>query len=284
MLNDNIVYEYPRADRIVIIGDIHGDIKRFKNILIDASIINNNIEWIANPPNTIIMQLGDQVDSQNRDTNIKDWEVLHDTEMIHFTNFLNNIAKTKGGKVISLIGNHELMNVIGNYSYVSSKSIQNMKSRNDLFKPGGTLSPILCNRPIVVKVGELLFCHAGLRKHHLDVLQKHGKDLSYLNIIWKNFMKDQKVLIEDKEIFDKIILDFEGILWSREFDSPDVMQQMLANLGCVYMVIGHTTVENVRLINNVWYADTGISRAFGTIAYQYMDIHDYEVNVKTIKE
>ena len=30
-------------NRLVIIGDIHGDIKRFKNILLDAKIINNNI-------------------------------------------------------------------------------------------------------------------------------------------------------------------------------------------------------------------------------------------------
>ena len=67
MIGDDIIYEYPKCDRLVIIGDIHGDIKRLKNILIQAKIINNNIEWIAEPPNTVIVQMGDQVDSLNRD-------------------------------------------------------------------------------------------------------------------------------------------------------------------------------------------------------------------------
>ena len=30
-----------------IIGDIHGDIRRFKDILIDAKIINKNIDFIT---------------------------------------------------------------------------------------------------------------------------------------------------------------------------------------------------------------------------------------------
>jgi len=281
MLNDEIIYEYPKAERIIIIGDIHGDIKRFKNILIDAQIINKNIEWIAKPPNTMVIQLGDQVDSQNR-VPTNEWEVLDDTEMIHFTNFINNVAKTKGGKVISLIGNHELMNVIGNFSYVSTKSINN--SRYEMFKPSGTLSSILCNRPIVVKIGELLFCHAGLRKIHMEILKKYSKDLSYLNIIWKNFMQNQSVLVEDKEIFDKIILDNEGILWNRDLDPSETIKEILDSINCIYMFVGHTTVDNVKMINNVWYVDTGISRAFGTKSYQYIDIQNYNINIKTVTD
>ena len=35
-----------KFDKTIIIGDIHGDIKRLKNILINDNIINNNLEWI----------------------------------------------------------------------------------------------------------------------------------------------------------------------------------------------------------------------------------------------
>ena len=147
MINDDIIYEYDFQfdnNRLVIIGDIHGDIRRFKDILIDAKVINKNIEWIAEPKNTIVIQMGDQVDSINRDPALDDWEVLPDVEMIHFTNMLNKIARSKGGRVISLIGNHELMNTIGNYSYVSSNSMDGggsggsdsfggIRKRHDLF-------------------------------------------------------------------------------------------------------------------------------------------------------
>ncbi len=155
-------YEYTSYDRIVVIGDIHGDLKRFKNILINAKIINNNLEWIAVPFNTIVIQMGDQIDSLNRSNEIKDWEKIKDIEMLYFTNSLDNLAKIKGGRLLSLIGNHELMNILGNFSYVSQNS--NYINRHNGFKPNGELSNILANRPLVVKINDLLFCHAGIKK------------------------------------------------------------------------------------------------------------------------
>ena len=130
---EDIIYEYPQPERLVVIGDIHGDIKRFKNILIDAKIINENIEWIAEPKNTFVIQMGDQIDSLNRTTDV-DWEVIEDIEMITFTNILDKLAIAKGGRLISIIGNHEFMNTLGNYSYVSNNSIG--KTIEDLVDKG----------------------------------------------------------------------------------------------------------------------------------------------------
>jgi len=283
MINDDIIYEYEHNNRIVIIGDIHGDIRRFKDILIDAKIINKNIEWIAEPKNTIVVQMGDQVDSINRDRTLEEWEVLPDIEMIYFTNLLNKIALSKGGRVISLIGNHELMNTIGNYSYVSDKSLKDNYKRQELFKPGGTLSAILSQRPLIVKIGQLLFCHAGLTLEHLNILSKYNKDVSYINTIWKNFIKNNAILIEDKEIFENIILDGDGILWTRDLNEKGDLIKMLEKLGCVYMFVGHSVVEQVKLINDhVWYTDTGISRAFGNTSYQYIDIVNNQINIKNV--
>lgn len=287
MINEDIIYEYECEhdnNRLVIIGDIHGDIRRFKDILIDANVINKNIEWIAEPKNTIVIQMGDQVDSINRDPALAEWEVLPDVEMIYFTDLLNKIARSKGGRVISLIGNHELMNIIGNYSYVSAKSLnEGVRKRHDLFKPDGALSAILSQRPIVVKIGSLLFCHAGLTTEHLDILTKYNKDISYLNSVWKNFIKNNAILVEDKDIFETIILGNEGILWTRDLNEPTDIVKLLERLGCSYMFVGHTVVDRVKLINSrIWYTDTGISRAFGNTSYQYMDIHDNKVHIREV--
>jgi len=284
MINEDIIYEYEYNNRIVIVGDIHGDIRRFKDILIDAKVINKNIEWIAEPKDTIVIQMGDQVDSINRDQSLEEWEVLPDVEMIYFTNLLNKIAMSKGGRVISLIGNHELMNIIGNYSYVSPKSLNDDNyKRRELFKPGGTLSAILGQRPLVVKIGQLLFCHAGLTLDHLNILGKYNKDVSYINTIWKNFIKSNAVFLEDKEIFDKIILDNDGILWTRDLNVQGDIEALLRKLGCVYMFVGHTVVDGVKLINNcIWYTDTGISRAFGNDSSQYIDIFENQINIRNI--
>ena len=285
MIGDDIIYEYPNCDRLVIIGDIHGDIKRLKTILIDAKIINNNIEWIAEPPNTVVVQMGDQVDSLNRDESIAEWEVLDDVEVIYFTNLLDKFAQSKGGRFISIIGNHEFMNVIGNYSYVSSKSMANNENkRRELFKAKGVLSPILSKRPIVLKIGELFFCHAGLTTKHLELLKKYDKDISYINRIWKNFVLHGNVLKEDKELFDNILLDYSGILWTRELDNQNDLNEMLKSINCTFMFVGHTVMDGIKFYNNkVWYTDTGISRAFGNNKYQYMEIINYHIHIKEIK-
>lgn len=283
MFHNTVTYEFSYPSRMIVIGDIHGDLKRFKNILIDANIINNDLEWIAQPQETIVVQLGDQVDSMNRAPNIQDWEVLDDMTMLHFTDSLDNIAKAKGGRVISLIGNHELMNVIGNFSYVSSKS--KVPNRTDYFKPTGTLSGILSNRPLVIKIGPLFFCHAGIKKQHLDLLIKYEKPVSYINEIWRHYMSTGTIYVNDKELFDKLLLDMDGILWTRTVDDNDDMTTVLNTLGCEYIFIGHTTVENVQLVGNrLWYVDTGISRAYGSMSYQYIDIYNNNISVKTITE
>ncbi len=284
MMFNNYLNEINNAERIIIIGDVHGDIRRFKSVLIDSKIINDNFEWIADPPNTIIVQLGDQIDSLNRNTN-ENWEVLNDYEMIYFTEHLNNIARVKGGFCISLIGNHELMNVIGDFSYVSPSSMNNNKEieRRDLFKPKGSIGLILGRRPLIIKIKDLLFCHAKLELEHLELLKKYNKDIFYINSIWSNYLENNKINIEDKEILDKIIIGSNGILWNRNENKRNETEQLFKELNVSYMFLGHTALDRISLADNqIWYCDTGLSRAFGTTKYQYIDINKNNINVKTI--
>ena len=276
------INELSSHKRIIVIGDIHGDIRRFKNILIDANIINNDLEWIANPPETIILQLGDQIDSLNRLTT-ENWEVLKDYEMIYFTEQLNMIARSKGGYCISLIGNHELMNIIGDFSYVSQNSSSDL--RKNLFKPKGSLALILAKRPLIFKIGDLLFCHAKLDITHLNILKKYNKNLMYLNTIWKNYLENEKFNIEDKEIIDAVIIGSNGILWNRNINNKYETAELFKELNITYMFLGHTSYDKILIKDNqIWYCDTGISRAFGKKQYQYLDIIDLNINIKTIKE
>lgn len=276
------INELPSHKRIIIIGDIHGDIRRFKNILVNANIINNDLEWIAEPPETIVIQLGDQIDSLNR-TPTEEWEVLMDYEMIYFTENLNLIARAKGGYCISLIGNHELMNVIGDFSYVSKNS--NSDIRQQLFKPKGTLALILAKRPLIFKIGDLIFCHAKLDIEHLNILKKHNKDIFYINQIWKKYLENEKINIEDKEIIDSVIIGSSGLLWNRKENNKNETSILFRELGIIYMFLGHTSYDKIQLKDNqIWYCDTGISRAFGKNKYQYLDIKENTINIQTINE
>jgi hypothetical protein len=276
------INELPSHKRIIIIGDIHGDIRRFKNILVNANVINNNLEWIAEPPETVIVQLGDQIDSLNRNTT-ENWEVLKDYEMIYFTDYLNLIARAKGGYCISLIGNHELMNIIGDFSYVSDNS--NSDIRKQLFKPKGTLALTLAKRPLIFKIGDLIFCHAKLDIEHLNILKKYNKDIFYINEIWKKYLENEKILIEDKEIIDGVIIGPSGLLWNRKENDKALTSILFKELKISYMFLGHTSYDKIQLRDNqIWYCDTGISRAFGKNTYQYIDINENIINIETISE
>jgi hypothetical protein len=49
------------------------------------------------------------------------------------------------------------------------------------------------------------------------------------------------------------------------------------------MFLGHTALEQISIIDNqIFYCDTGLSRAFGTKKYQYIDIDNKNINIKTI--
>ena len=90
---------------------------------------NHLIEWIGG--DTVIVQVGDQIDSCRYDglntcndpTNYE-FDEPHDINILYFMTALHKKAAAKGGAVYSLMGNHELMNVRGDLSYVSHSNIQ----------------------------------------------------------------------------------------------------------------------------------------------------------------
>ena len=94
--------------RIVAIGDIHGADAAFVSILEKAKLINTNQEWIAE--NTIFVQTGDVLDRGPGSR--KAMDLLMNLE---------KQAPKKNGKVIALLGNHEVMNIIGDLRYVSAE-------------------------------------------------------------------------------------------------------------------------------------------------------------------
>jgi len=59
--------------------------------------------------------------------------------------------------------------------------------------------------------------------------------------------------------------------------------ELFKELNVSYMFLGHTALDRISLADNqIWYCDTGLSRAFGTTKYQYIDINKNNINVKTI--
>jgi hypothetical protein len=272
----NIITELSQRKRLIIIGDIHGDISVLCSCLYMTKVINNNMEWIAEPQDTVVIQMGDQVDGLSRnDNDTENWEQIEDTKILTFTERLDSIAKEKGGRFISLLGNHELMNVFGDFSYVSNNSMIKTGgelNRKYLFKPGSKYSKILATRPIILKIGKLLFCHAGLLMKHLKLV---NNNLETINILSNKYLNDIPLTITEQEKFFSIIMSENGIIWNRHYLEPlrsncniepyfNELTDVLTNTDCHAMIIGHNPMNSITQLYNgkLWVVDVGLSKSF----------------------
>lgn len=265
--------------RIIVIGDLHGDIGMLCSCLYMAKIINSDMEWIADPPNTHVVQIGDQVDSLVRDVETG-WEKLDDTMLIRFTDKLDAIAKEKGGRFISLLGNHELMNATGNFMYVSENSMEKSGGylgRISKFKPGGVYAKLLAKRPVVLKLDNILFCHAGIIPEHLKAV---GNEIQTFNLLVEKFLMGDKPLTPIEAIaIEKLFLGEHSMLWNRHYllkDGAEALKYVLENTQTNAMVIGHNPLPNITPMynNHLWVTDVGLSRSFSNNTLQVLEILD----------
>ena len=94
------------AQRIVAVGDLHGDYQAWLTIARAAGLIDARDHWTAR--NTTLVQMGDIADRQP-DT----------LKIIRSIQQLQKEAPRKGSRLIVVLGNHEAMNLIGDYRYVT---------------------------------------------------------------------------------------------------------------------------------------------------------------------
>ena len=118
------------GERIVAIGDIHGNYDGFVSILQRAGLVDDEAHWIGGE--TTFVQTGDIFD--------RGVEVF---EVLDLLMRLEQEAAAAGGKVIVLLGNHEGMNLVGFFRdvnpevytrFVDNKSEKRRKAAYKNFK------------------------------------------------------------------------------------------------------------------------------------------------------
>ena len=96
------------SDRIVAVGDVHGDLDAFRAILREAGILSEKDHWEGGT--TTFVQLGDITDRGPKVRGVMD--LLMELE---------KRAPASGGRVVVLLGNHEMLNILGDLRYVASE-------------------------------------------------------------------------------------------------------------------------------------------------------------------
>ncbi len=197
--------------RIVAVGDLHGDFSAWRAIALGAGLIDAGGHWTAGK--TILVQMGDVTDREPDSLKI-----------VRSLQQLTKEAVRKGGKVIVVLGNHEAMNLVGDNRYTtpgeyaafedgqsatrrdrvydSSRprieasyraqdpkiSAEQIRSKwiaehplgwvehRLAWSPSGELGRWATANPAIVKIGDTLFVHGGISaeysKQPMDLVNK----------------------------------------------------------------------------------------------------------------
>ncbi len=97
------------SSRVVAIGDVHGAYDALLRVLEGAGIVDDSGHWVGGT--ATLVQVGDLIDRGPDDRRVLELIMRLEEE-----------ADRAGGRVISLLGNHEVMNLHGDLRYVSRES------------------------------------------------------------------------------------------------------------------------------------------------------------------
>lgn len=207
---------YPHHERVYAIGDIHGDLEAFMVLMEEVCKVckfnckirdNKNIEshndiefkWIGK--NSYVVLVGDTIDRKREGSIEKDGLLVGEipNEEIILINLINRIAlaaNNEGGKLIKLLGNHEIMNLYSNFNYVSDNTLKENRghyNRSNIIGPNGDLANkiIKCGTLGIVKIGDWIFVHGGL----LPALVSSVKETGVTNFIHKSNSLARKIFL-----------------------------------------------------------------------------------------
>lgn len=105
---------YPAPSRLVAIGDLHGDLFKTKQALRLAGLIDAGDRWSGG--STTVVQVGDVLDRGGDELKI-----------IYFLEKLKREAARNNGRVITMNGNHEIMNIDGDFRFATLEGLEEFK-------------------------------------------------------------------------------------------------------------------------------------------------------------
>ena len=262
-------FRYPAAERIVAIGDLHGDAAATRAALRLAGAIDDQERWTGG--RLVLVQTGDQLDRGD-----------DEPEILGLLERLSAEAKAAGGALHTLNGNHEVMNVQGDFRYVTDDGFRDFgkerpgapheravrrfasdeQGRAAAFLPGGNAARRLAQRPVVIQVGENVFVHGGILEEHVDYgLGRINREVQ------------QWMLAPGSAPAPPVVANDRGPIWLRLYSDGlplgsacDELGRVLERLSAKRLIVGHTVQEqgiNSACRGKVWRIDVGLSRYYG---------------------
>jgi hypothetical protein len=251
-------------ERIVAIGDLHGDLNAARAALQLARLIDEEDNWIGGE--TVVVQTGDILDRGDDEEEIM--ELFHK---------IQRQAEAAGGAVHLLNGNHELMNASQDFRYVTQGALSDFRvefdpadsalanvdpafrQREAAFRPGGDYAKILATRETMTIVGKTAFAHGGILPEHLELgLDRMNEEI-------------QEWLQTEGARPPSWVISERSPVWTRLYSNApnqaacDTLGVVLAGLSVDRMVVAHTVKQTgitAYCGGRVWCIDVGMAKHY----------------------
>jgi hypothetical protein len=272
--------------RIVAVGDVHGGYDEFVAVLRAAGVIDGRRRWTGGAMH--LVQTGDVLDRGS-----------HSKKVMDLLMSLEKEAIKARGRVHALIGNHEVMNILGDLRYVSADEYAAFRTggsaelrerafalladparledaayrrqweeehplgwveHRQAFAPEGKYGKWIRQHNAVVRINDLLFLHGGI-----------APSVATLPVGEINARVRQE-LADPKAIPGGLAVDENGPLWYRglaqgpEADLAAHVDRVLELHKAKHIVVGHTIVAPAiipRFDGKVVTIDVGLSPVYG---------------------
>lgn len=240
-INENpSIYNYS-SGKIFVVSDVEGNFPFFEKLLKSNKIIDDKFNWTFG--NNHLVLLGDFFD--------RGTQVFESLWLIYK---LEAEAEKQGGKVHFILGNHDIMNLEGDFRYVQEKFFANSKHLNLDYKEwvseNSEIGKWLSSKNTIEKIGNYLFVHAGISPKVINT----GLSINDINkIISENI--NMKPTTEEL----KLLKNQESPYWFRGYFMKHngyelITQDEIYNICNYYkidkLIVGHTPVEEIKTYYN----------------------------------
>lgn len=225
--------EFQMPGKMLVISDIEGNFGAFEMILRASGVTDDSLNWNFGSGHLVLP--GDFFDRGS--------DVLACLWLIYK---LEQEAAASGGRVHFILGNHEMMNIRGNYKYVASKYFEDASALGlpyeKWFDRDSELGRWLRAKNTAVKIGSMLFVHGGISPQLINT----GMDMSEINMEIRRLTDIPRDSLTER---DKLLLGEYGPLWFRgiaqNMVSESEVDTFLAKFGVSQIVIGHTLFDEI---------------------------------------
>lgn len=227
--------EYNQPEKMVVVSDIEGNYEQLRKLLILTGVINRQLKWVFGDNHLVI--LGDAFDRGE--------QVI---ECIWFIYALEEKANRKGGHVHYILGNHEIMNLNGDWRYVHPKYAIPKNNANNavvaIYQGNHELWEWLCTKNIVEKVGHNLFVHGGIAP---EILQ-YNLSVEEMNNLARPSYRHVHEPISDPLLFNLINSPISPVWYRGYYDGTTdekTIDNILDQFGAKTIITGHSMVEKI---------------------------------------